>query len=343
MKVALITDVHVGARNESQTFLDAHKKLFKDFIDFIQENKINEIWMLGDFFDNRKYVSSKCLNLVREHWADPLLALGVKVTMLVGNHDTYYKNTNTPNMLDEFFCNYSNVEIINNNIKTKKRNGKTFAFVPWVNPENQSKIVKKLEQNSYDCVLGHFDIQGMLMQGRMVSTHGFEKSFFKNHNLVLSGHYHKKSQENNIMYLGNPFPISWGESDDPHGWHVLDTNTLELTFYEYNANLYQRIIIDTTDAIDAKYNGAKFVKLHVRNKNEYHFQQFLNYLKEFTIVQLSIVDESDELQLENTLDDTSIASDDLLSLLLDYVDSNIKDEEKQDKIKGIIKEVYNEI
>ena len=343
MKIALITDIHIGARNESDVFLEAHKKLFTDFINFITENKITEIWFLGDFFDNRKYISSKVLNVVREYWADPLLKLGVKITMIIGNHDTYYKNTNTPNMVNEFFFNYSNVEIISDKINVKTKNKKKFAFVPWICQENQEKILKQLQENSYDCVLGHFDIKDMLMQGKMVSTHGLDREFFKNHRLVLSGHFHKRSSYNNIQYLGNPFPISWGESDDPHGWHVLDTDTLELTFYEYFANLYQRIFINTKNEIKKEYNGAKFVKLHVKDKNEFHFQQFLDYLKQFNIVQLTIVDELEEIDFEKELDDSSIANDDLLSLLFDYIDKVIDEQDKKEEMKRIIKEVYNEI
>ena len=66
---------------------------------------------------------------------------------------------------------------------------------------------------------------------------------------VFSGHYHHRSSQDNIHYLGNPYEIYWNDVNETRGFHVFDTETLEHTpinnpyrmFYKisYNDDNYQ--------------------------------------------------------------------------------------------------------
>ena len=92
MKVLLITDQHFGVRNDNLHFLDHYRKFYGELvIPFLKASKIDTILCLGDTFDRRKYVNFNSLDAAKEMWFDPIKDLGCHMTMLIGNHDIYYK------------------------------------------------------------------------------------------------------------------------------------------------------------------------------------------------------------------------------------------------------------
>lgn len=319
-KAGIITDLHAGARSEASVFLDLHKDMLECFFEDMKARDIKEIWFGGDFFDNRKFISSGLLKWVRHNWLERVREAGIKVYFIIGNHDTKYKSTNTPNTPKEYFGHDANHIIFDDDIYVHKFGKHRVAFVPWLSPENTQKNLEILEKECFDVVLGHFDIAGMLFQANQVSEHGLDKSVFRNHGMVLSGHFHKKSSDGNIHYLGNPLPTTWAESIDPHGWHIIDED-LNLEFVEYKQNIYQSIDIDTVDPINIEYNGAKFVSLNIYKKNEFHFQNYLEYLRQFDIVHTRI---QDYTSIADTSDAVDISEeelrDDLITMIKNHID-----------------------
>ena len=58
MKIAIITDQHFGARNDSVHFLDFYEKFYREvFFPTLHKNYINNLLILGDTFDRRKYIN----------------------------------------------------------------------------------------------------------------------------------------------------------------------------------------------------------------------------------------------------------------------------------------------
>jgi DNA repair exonuclease SbcCD nuclease subunit len=49
--------------------------------------------------------------------------------------------------------------------------------------------------------------------------------------LVMSGHFHTKSQKGNITYLGNTYQMYWNDYADQRGFHIFDTDTLKLELH----------------------------------------------------------------------------------------------------------------
>ena len=102
MKIALITDQHFGARNDSQIFLDYYEEFYSNvFFPKLEEEGIQTLFMLGDTFDRRKYLNFYTLKRAKEMFFDPLAYMGIDVHILAGNHDTYFKNTNDVNSVDD--------------------------------------------------------------------------------------------------------------------------------------------------------------------------------------------------------------------------------------------------
>ena len=109
MKIAIVNDTHFGVRNDSPLFLQhILNYLQHTFIPYLLENKIDTIIHLGDFFDRRKYVNFNTLASVRKQFVEPLHQHNILMYVTLGNHDTYYRNTNEINSIKELFANYSN-------------------------------------------------------------------------------------------------------------------------------------------------------------------------------------------------------------------------------------------
>ena len=113
MKILLITDQHFGVRNDNPHFINHYKKYYSEIvIPFIKASGIKQVLCLGDTFDRRRFINFMSLNESKEMWFDPLRDMGIPMTMLVGNHDIYYKNTLRVNAPNELLRGYDNITII---------------------------------------------------------------------------------------------------------------------------------------------------------------------------------------------------------------------------------------
>lgn len=143
MKILLITDTHVGVRNDAPTFLDNFKKSCDEFLfPYIKQNNIDHILHLGDLVDRRKYVNINTANRLRVDFLDPLEKIGIPMTIIAGNHDEYYKNTNMVNFLYEFVGKrYSNIEVVADPTEWSF-NGDTYLLLPWICDTNYDESVR---------------------------------------------------------------------------------------------------------------------------------------------------------------------------------------------------------
>ena len=137
MKIALITDTHFGARNDNSNFNDYFFEFYeKQFFPYLEEHNITDVVHLGDVMDRRKFVSYKTAKDFRERFVDKFA--NINLHMLVGNHDTFYKNTNAVNSLHELVDGrYDNINVYEKTTEVEF-DGCKILFVPWINAENMT-------------------------------------------------------------------------------------------------------------------------------------------------------------------------------------------------------------
>ena len=229
MKIVLVTDLHFGARNDSVK-VAKHQKRFYDevFFPYLKENNINTIIDLGDTFDRRKYISFTSLKSSREMFFDPLKENNITTHMIVGNHDTVYKNTNELNSVNLLLKEYDNV-IEYEAPEDIEIDGCKILILPWICPGNHQESMTAIKATKAQVVMSHLELKGFeFMRGHFMHE-GMDHTIFDKFDLVCSGHYHHKSTEGNINYLGTPYELTWQDYEDPKGFHVFDTETRELT------------------------------------------------------------------------------------------------------------------
>ena len=347
MKVAIITDQHFGARNDAIHFLDYYEKFYKEtFFKVIDENNIDTVLILGDTFDRRKFMNFYSLHRAKTMFFDELQKRKIDVHMLVGNHDTYYKNTNEVNSPELLLEEYDNINVIDSP-RTIRLEDTDICMMPWICAENYSQSMQELRSTDATLCMGHFEIQGFTMHRGAVCTDGLEPSIFDKFDLVFSGHYHHRSNNGSIHYLGNPYELTWMDYGDPRGFHLFDLKTKELEFVENPNRMFHRIVYDdkqeSLQTISHKdltpYKGT-YVKVVVVNKsNPYLFDVFINNLYKVNPIDIAIAE--DFAELEENEEDIVNETEDTTTILNKYVD-NLTTDLNKDRLKVLLKELYIE-
>lgn len=344
MKVAIITDQHFGARNDSIAFLNYFQKFYDNtFFPALVANNISCVLVLGDTFDRRKYVNFYALQRAKEMFFDRLAESGITVHMLAGNHDTYFKNTNGVNSPDLLLREYSNINVIDEPT-TITVDGTDICMMPWICPDNYQASLDEMKNTTADICMGHFEIAGFAMYRGMESHEGLDKTIFDKFDLVFSGHYHHRSDDKHIYYLGNPYELTWQDYNDPRGFHLFDLSTRELEFITNPYSMFSRVIYDDKDTdpvdLDTLELKEKYVKLIVANKTDYYkFDRFIQKLYNMGCHEIKIVEDMSEFEDGEIGEEINL--EDTLSVLSHYIDSVETDLDKE-SIKTFMKTLYTE-
>ena len=347
MKVALITDQHFGARNDSIHFLDFYEKFYSDtFFPTLEKEGIKTVLILGDTFDRRKYVNFYTLQRAKQMFFDVLAEKGIKVYMLVGNHDTYYKNTNNVNSPELVLEDYDNIAIISSpDVITL--DGTNILMMPWICAENYADSIEQLKTAKAEICMGHFEIAGFAMYKGMKSEEGLDRDLFKRFDFTFSGHYHHKSSSNDIHYLGNPYELTWQDYNDNRGFHIFDLSNRTFDFIKNPNSIFHKIVYDdkvndikTISGMDLTIYKNTYVKVVVVNKtNPYLFDMLINKLYDVGTLDITIAEDFSEL--EDEMDNDVDQAEDTVTILNKYVDNLTTDLDK-DKLKDIMKNLYVE-
>ena len=344
MKLAIITDQHFGARNDSIAFLDFFEKFYENiFFPTIDENNITTVLVLGDTFDRRKYVNFYALDRAKKMFFDKLEERGIRVHMLAGNHDTYYKNTNEVNSPDLLLTEYGNIDVISKP-ETIIIDGISICMMPWICPENYQESIDQMANTKAEICMGHFEIAGFAMHRGMESHEGISKETFEKFDMVFSGHYHHKSDDGQIYYLGNPYELTWQDYNDTRGFHLFSLDTRELEFIPNSYRMFERLEYNDKEVepvdLDILDLESKYVKLIVVNKTDfYKFDKFITKLYNKGCHEIKIIEDMTEFQ-EGEINE-EISLEDTVSVLTHYIDSIETDVDKE-QIKTFMRTLYTE-
>ena len=342
-KVVLITDTHFGGRGDSVVFDNFFRKFYENvFWPELDKRGIKTIFHLGDCFDRRKYINFNSLKTCREYFFDQAQSRDITISMIVGNHDTFFKNTNDVNSPQLLLNDYSNISTYDRP-HTIEFDGLPILLMPWICTDNYSQCIEAIDETKAKVCFAHLELHGYHMWKGQESHDGFDPALFKKFDLVFSGHFHHKHSKGNVTYLGNPYQMFWQDFDDVRGFHIFDTETLELEFIKNPYIMFTKIYYDDTK--DHGYSKEDFenqhIKLIVVNKsNVYEYEKFLENVYKANPIEVKIVEDFSEF--ESALVDTEdVDVSDTLTLLTQYVDSIETDIDKE-RLKNIMKTLYIE-
>ena len=339
MKIAIITDTHYGARKGSKHLHEYFEKFYDDiFFPTLEAEGIDTVIHMGDAFDSRKSIDYQSLEWAKRVVFEKLKKY--KVHMIIGNHDCYYKNTNDVNSPALLLQTYKNIKTYSeiSEITIDKLN---ILLIPWINSENFEESAKTIKSSKCVCAMGHLELNGFRAHRGHVMEDGMDCNLFDKFDKVFSGHYHTRSDNGKIFYLGNPYEMFWNDVNDTRGFHIFDTETLTHTPVNNPYKLFYNIYYEDTNykLFNVSEYENKIVKVIVRKKSKpKDFEKFIDKLYSIGVQDLKIIENFDIQENE----DFEIGDEEnTLSILNRYIDES---ETQYDKniIKNIFQDLYKQ-
>jgi hypothetical protein len=342
VKVVLISDLHFGFKRQSAVFHDYFLKFYNDvFFPFIEKNEITTIVDMGDTFDNRKTLDLTTIEWAKKNYYDKLEALNCTVHTIVGNHTSYYRNTNrinTPELLLNQYSNihtYSTPTIVN-------LGDLPVLFIPWINQENETESLKAIQTADVQVAMGHLELNGFYVNRGATMEEGRDPDIFSRFKKVFTGHYHTRSDNGTVFYIGNPYEMFFNDAGDRRGFVVFDTETLKHAYVNNPYSLFSYIYYEDTDidSFDFEYYAGKIIKVIVRKKTDnVEFDQFINNFYSVGVSDLKIIENYSHQQEQEF--DVSLENEDTYSLIQRFVDESENDLNKE-RLKLILSEIHKE-
>jgi len=339
MKVAIITDTHYGARKGSDHLHNYFEMFYRDiFFPSLEKYQVDTVIHMGDIFDSRKSIDLKSLEWSKKVVFEPLKKYNVYA--IVGNHDCYYKDTNYVNSPELLLRAYPNIKLYSKATEIEIDKLK-ILMLPWINSENFAETKELIDGCESKVAMGHLEINGFRATRGHMMENGMDTSVFDKFDRVYSGHFHTRSTDGKIYYLGNPYEMYWNDVNDTRGFHIFDTNTLELTPINNPYKLFYNVYYDDTNykLFNTSIYKNKIVKVIVRKKtNIKEFEKFIDKLYASGVQDLKII-ENFEIQESEEFDINE--DENTLSILNRYIEESEFDLDKN-IIKNIFQDLYRE-
>lgn len=346
MKIALINDTHWGARNDSPAFIDYFNKFYEEvFFPYLQDNNIKTLIHLGDVVDRRKFINHNTAHNFKLKFWDKIEQLNLDTHILLGNHDTYYKNTNEVNALQNL--NIPKNTKVYTKSETVTFDGLDILFLPWICDDIMEETLLSIDSSTAQIVMGHLEIKGFEMHKGHINEQGLDKSLFKRFEKVISGHFHKRSDDGHIYYLGSPYEITWSDYNCPKGFHIFDTETRELTRVPNPITVHKKLIYNDKQEDYTKKDLTQFentfVKLFISNKTDTDMFDNLvdKFHNEINVHELNIIEDLTSDLTSTVKEDILDQGEDTLTFLGNYIDQ-IETTLDKTKLKKFAKELYVE-
>ena len=349
MKIAILNDTHFGVRNDSEAFRNYQLKFYNEiFFPYIEKHNIKTLIHLGDVVDRRKFINFQTASIFRKEFFDRLWKQKIDTHIIIGNHDTYFKNTNEVNAIDNLYTSFDGINepFIYTRPKVVEFDGTPILFMPWICDDTQEESIHMLNTAKADLCFGHLEIKGIEMQNGVINEHGNDKADFNRFEKVVSGHFHKHTDDGHIFYCGAQYEMTWSDHQDPKGFHIFDTETREMERIWNPMTIHKKIIYDDKkkdyDSLDIQPYHNHFIKLIVLNKtDDDKFDKFVERLyNEITVHDLNIIEDYSDIKA-SVRDDIVEMGEDTVTFLNNYVDQLETDVNKT-KLKEYLKSFYIE-
>lgn len=225
-KICCISDIHIGVHQNNPLWHDITVNWASWLKKELVSKGIKDIMISGDLFHYRDEIAVNTIQVVTKilnMWKN------FNIVLLVGNHDSYYKDRVDVNSLS-ILSGWSNITVFDRPEQIETY-GKKIQFCPWG--------TRAEELVDSDIMFGHFEIESFKMNQYKVCTEGIRSRDLLDHcPLVITGHFHLRDErtykDGTVLYLGNPFQMDFGDVDSDKGYYILDIKNTDFKFYKNN-------------------------------------------------------------------------------------------------------------
>lgn len=348
--IFILTDTHLGAKNNSTEWLDIMEDSHRNFIiPTIKQNyKEGDILIhCGDLFDNRSSINLKVLDVGIKCYEEISKILPIHI--IAGNHDIYFKNSTEITSIDTLkwvpnIYVYKEPEVF-------KFGNNDILLMPWRKDIQEETETLEKFRDEFNCTYafmhGTFSLIKYNKYVNIEESEGTSVSSANGFKRVITGHIHWAQQKDNILVAGCPYQITRGDSGNKKGMYYLDLETNNLTFYENNISpKYLSFNIDSLDREKLKsiHDQAKnnFIDISVNSeflqKNASSFNKLFHKISEGSrTLNIFPVDKETDIPDEytNTLDTRK--------LIIETLEKRFTDESDLRKANEIIEKYIKDL
>lgn len=262
-----------------------------------EDNKVDAIFNLGDFFDKPDLNSEELTALSFIRWSTD-----IPQYFIVGNHEMGLTNNlySSSAVLDlpKGSTVFEKPQWFNDDI----------FILPYILESNRKPLIEYLGDKKPKIILSHNDIKGVKL-GQFISQNGFDiDEIGENCRIFINGHIHNGGNiAKNIVNIGNITGQNFNEDASlyNHKAIILDTdkNTIDEIENPYAFNFYK---IDFTSGVDTslKLKSNAVVSVKIRPQDRENVILWLD--KEGVISRRIIVDSMGEISEDYSEDVLSV-------------------------------------
>lgn len=213
-KAAVFTDIHFGLKSNSLQHNQDCGNFIDWFIETAKEQGCDTCFFLGDYHHHRSSINIQTLQFALRG-IEKLSANFEHVYFIAGNHDLYYRDKRDIHSV-EWARHLPNVTIIDDWFESGE-----VVIAPWLVGDDW----RKLEGKRGKYLFGHFELPKFILNAMIeMPDHGeLQTQHLQGFDYVFSGHFHKRQQQNNVIYIGNAFPHNFSDAhDDERGMMILE-------------------------------------------------------------------------------------------------------------------------
>ena len=331
-KVACFTDIHFGLKGGSRTHNTDCEQFVDWFCDTAKANGCETAIFLGDWHHNRSTTDVSTMNYTVSN-LERLNASFEKVFFILGNHDLFYKDKREINSI-EFMRLFPNIISIKDPLTMED-----VTILPWLVGDEWRDIPKI--KSRY--IFGHFELPSFYMNAMVqMPDHGqLQRSHFQHQDYVFSGHFHKRQQNNNIVYIGNAFPHNYADAgDDDRGMMILEWGGKPEYITWPDQPIYRTYklsqIIDTPEKLlRPKMHCRVTIDLPITFEEANFIKE--KFMPEYDLRELMLIPEKVEVDSNATPIDINFESVDTIVMnQINSIDSDSFD-------KSLLLEIYNDL
>lgn len=328
-KVCCISDFHLGCHGDSEHWHEITLKWGAWIRDQLIDQDIERIIMCGDFFDNRNEIGVKTISVagqLMDLWKD------FEITMITGNHDMFYRTRTDVNSIS-IFEGRKNITIVTE--MTRETIGdRTITYIPW------GQDITKLRK--CDIVFGHLEINGFkMMPGKLAEGRTEPKALINKAKMTFSGHFHlrdeRKYLKSEIIYVGSPYQINWGEASNMPGYYLVDIDNMS---YEFNENTVSpKHVKMTSEKLKLDEIEGNIISVEINPElDDGDIEGVKTKIYDQNPLEVNFVILRNDYSGEGEVNFTSNV--DISEVMMDFVD-DLKLEQFSNEVKDKLKELYN--
>ena len=281
-----IGDIHWGAIN----YKTLYNELNEYFISYLENNDIDAIFILGDYFNHKLSLNEKS-SIYAIKFLEKIISISYKknknfilrIIKGTNSHDLdqleIFSKMKWPYKIDTKFIFNVSDEILSNGLR--------ILYLPEEYVKSKKDYYKNHlynEDNEYDFCFGHGNLKNIMksikLEKNILSAKEFTLEDFSCINqIVLFGHYHINSiYKNKLYYTGSFTRWKYGEENPKGFYHCIydfNKNTTKMKFIENkSAKIYKTININSLINNDLLKIEDKIKEIE-NYKNEYDNIRFI--------------------------------------------------------------------